>query len=151
MNMTSNGPRPTILCVDDEPGILRSIKRSLKHEQLEVLTASSAAEALEIFGGREIALVLSDYRMPDMNGVELLEQVTHRSPETFRIILTGYAEAQILIEAVNRGHVSKIIYKPFQEEDIQSTVRSAVEHYAETRRHRALGEQLAHKTEGADT
>ncbi len=145
MNGTSEAQRPAIVCVDDEAGILRAIRRSLRHENVEVLTASSGPQALTLLDERPIALVLTDYRMPDMNGIELLEQVAQRSPETFRIVLTGYAEAHVLIDAVNRGQIYKILYKPFQEEDIKLTVRAALEHYAQACQNRALLQELESK------
>lgn len=144
---TSETTRPTIVCVDDEAGILRSIRRSLKHEHVEVLTASSGREALQLMRDRRVALLLTDYRMPEMNGIELLEQVATLSPETFRIILTGYAEANILIDAINRGQIYKVLYKPFQEEDIKLTVRSGLEHYVQACQNRSLMQELAAKNQ----
>jgi CheY-like chemotaxis protein len=136
---------PAILCVDDEPGILRSIRRSLKNEHVEVLTASSGQEALACLRDRQVALVLTDYRMPEMNGIELLEQVGQVSPDSFRIILTGYAEANVLIDAINRGQIYKVLYKPFQEEDIKLTVRSGLEHYSQACQNRSLLHELESK------
>jgi CheY-like chemotaxis protein len=137
--------RPYILCVDDEPGIVRSIRRILKAEPVNVLTAAGGPEALDILRKQSVSLILTDYRMPEMNGIEFLEQAAPLCPDAFRMILTGYAEAHVLVEAVNRGQIYKILYKPFQEEDIKLTVRSGLEHHARNRENRALLEELGQR------
>lgn len=147
MTATEQKDQPYILCVDDEPGIVRSIRRILKAEPVNVLIAASGPEALAILRTQSVALILTDYRMPEMNGIELLEQAAPLCPDAFRIILTGYAEAHVLVEAVNRGQIYKILYKPFQEEDIKLTVRSGLEHHARNRENRALLEELGQRNE----
>jgi CheY-like chemotaxis protein len=137
--------QPYILCVDDEPGIVRSIRRILKAEPVNVLTAAGGPEALDILRKQSVSLILTDYRMPEMNGIEFLEQAAPLCPDAFRMILTGYAEAHVLVEAVNRGQIYKILYKPFQEEDIKLTVRSGLEHHARNRENRALLEELGQR------
>lgn len=145
MTTTEQKDQPYILCVDDEPGIVRSIRRILKAEHVNVLLAASGPEALEILRKQSVALILTDYRMPEMNGIEFLEQAAPLCPDAFRMILTGYAEAHVLVEAVNRGQIYKILYKPFQEEDIKLTVRSGLEHHARNRENRALLEELGQR------
>ncbi|MBA2251535.1 MAG: response regulator [Nitrospirales bacterium] len=145
MTATEHKDQPYILCVDDEPGIVRSIRRILKAEPVNVLIAASGAEGLEILRKQSVALILTDYRMPEMNGIEFLEQAAPLCPDAFRMILTGYAEAHVLVEAVNRGQIYKILYKPFQEEDIKLTVRSGLEHHARNRENRALLEELGQR------
>ena len=137
--------QPYILCVDDEPGIVRAIRRILKPEPVNVLIAASGPEGLEILRKQPVSLILTDYRMPEMNGIEFLEQAAPLCPDAFRMILTGYAEAHVLVEAVNRGQIYKILYKPFQEEDIKLTVRSGLEHHARNRENRALLEELGQR------
>jgi CheY-like chemotaxis protein len=137
--------QPYILCVDDEPGIVRAIRRILKTEPVNVLIAASGPEGLEILRKQPVSLILTDYRMPEMNGIEFLEQAAPLCPDAFRMILTGYAEAHVLVEAVNRGQIYKILYKPFQEEDIKLTVRSGLEHHARNRENRALLEELGQR------
>ena len=145
MTATEHKDQPYILCVDDEPGITRSIRRILKTEPVNVLIAASGPEGLEILRKQSVALILTDYRMPEMNGIEFLEQAAPLCPDAFRMILTGYAEAHVLVEAVNRGQIYKILYKPFQEEDIKLTVRSGLEHHARNRENRALLEELGQR------
>lgn len=137
--------QPYILCVDDEPGIVRAIRRILKPEAVNVLTAASGAEGLEILRKQSVSLILTDYRMPEMNGIEFLEQAALLCPDAFRMILTGYAEAHVLVDAVNRGQIYKILYKPFQEEDIKLTVRSGLEHHARNCENRELLEELGQR------
>ena len=145
MTVIEQKEQPYILCVDDEPGIARSIRRTLKAEPVNVLIAGSGPEGLEILRKQSVALILTDYRMPGMNGIEFLEQAALLCPDAFRMILTGYAEAHVLVEAVNRGQIYKILYKPFQEEDIKLTVRSGLEHHARNRENRALLEELGQR------
>lgn len=137
--------QPYILCVDDEPGIARAIRRILKTEPVNVLIAASGPEGLDILRKQTVSLILTDYRMPEMNGIEFLEQAASLCPDAFRMILTGYAEAHVLVEAVNRGQIYKILYKPFQEEDIKLTVRSGLEHHARNCENRVLLEELAQR------
>ncbi|MDH5586765.1 MAG: response regulator [Nitrospirota bacterium] len=137
--------QPYLLYVDDEPGIARAIRRILKGEAVNVLTAGGGPEALEILRKQSVSLILTDYRMPEMNGIEFLEQASALCPDAFRMILTGYAEAHVLVEAVNRGQIYKILYKPFQEEDIKLTVRSGLEHHAKNLENRKLLEELAQR------
>lgn len=145
MMESEHNDKPYILCVDDEAGIVRAIRRILKAESVNILTAESGLEGLEILREQAVALILTDYRMPNMNGIEFLERAALLCPDAFRMILTGYAEANVLVEAVNRGQIYKILYKPFQEEDIRLTVRSGLEHHARNRENRALVEELAQR------
>jgi CheY-like chemotaxis protein len=140
-----NKDQPYLLYVDDEPGIARAIRRILKGEAVNVLIAGGGPEALEILRKQSVSLILTDYRMPEMNGIEFLEQASALCPDAFRMILTGYAEAHVLVEAVNRGQIYKILYKPFQEEDIKLTVRSGLEHHAKNLENRKLLEELGQR------
>lgn len=106
--------QPSILCVDDEPGIVRSIRRILKGEPVNVLTAAGGPEALDILRKQAVSLILTDYRMPEMNGIEFLEQAAPLCPDAFRIILTGYAEAHVLVEAVNRDRFIRFCINRFR-------------------------------------
>jgi two-component system NtrC family sensor kinase len=146
--MTTNTATPArILCVDDEAGILRTLKRILRSEPVQVATATSGEEALTMLRNQPVDLILTDYRMPEMNGVEFLEQAITLCPEAFRIIVTGYAEAGALIEAINRGQIYKILYKPFQEEDVRLSVRSALEHHARNQENAQLVSRLAEQNQ----
>ena len=84
----------TVLFVDDEPNILRAIKRALFTMDITLLLAESGAKALELLEKNEVHVVISDMKMPQMSGAELLEQVAINYPETFRVVLTGYADIE---------------------------------------------------------
>jgi PAS domain S-box-containing protein len=121
--------RPRILVVDDEEAILETMAFTFE-DDYEVLTSKSAAEALRLLD-REgpVAVVISDQRMPEMTGVEFLAKVCERHPSTVRIILTGFADMDATIRAINDGHVYAYITKPWEPDDLKQVVRRAVEHH----------------------
>src|SRR5512140_90183 len=119
-----------ILCIDDEPNVLRSLTRLFLDNPYEILTATSGAEGLLILDRcGTVPVVLSDYRMPEMNGVELLSRVRDLSPDTVRVLLTGYADLPTAIEAINRGEVFRFHVKPWVDEEIIRTVDEGVRRY----------------------
>jgi len=119
-----------ILCVDDERNVLRAIERLFLDSDYEVLTAESGDEGLETFSKNEsIQLVISDYRMPKMNGVDFLKAVYDRWPETIRIVLSGYADTSAIVEAINDGHIYKFIPKPWNDDELKVTIAKALEYY----------------------
>ena len=121
--------RPRLLIVDDEEAILETMRFTFE-DDYDVLTASSAREALEQLGSRgPVAVVVTDQRMPEMTGVEFLAQVFERYPNTVRIILTGFADMDAIIRAINDGHVYAYITKPWEPDHLKQVVRRAVEHY----------------------
>jgi DNA-binding NtrC family response regulator len=104
--------RPWLLVVDDENEILNLLVRSLR-DDYHVLTAQSGHEALEILEAHDVAVVITDQRMPLMSGIELLKETMRKRPDTRRILMTGYADMQLLVNAVNDGQVDRLIPKPF--------------------------------------
>ena len=125
------GPKPsakrTVLCVDDEPGILSALKRNLRSSDVAVITATSGAQALEFMAELPIDLVISDMRMPGMDGAQLLERVCRDWPDTVRILLTGYSDTAATILAVNRGRIFRYLQKPWDEQELTETVREGLE------------------------
>ena len=119
--------RYTILVVDDEKLILNSIKRVLRNENYHLLTAQSALEGLELLKQHKIQLVISDQTMPEMTGLEFLKKVKVEYPEILAIMLTGNAEIGIAIDAINEAGVYKFILKPWENTDLQITIRRALE------------------------
>ena len=119
-----------ILCVDDERNVLKSLRRLFMDEaNYELLLAESGEEGLETLSAEEnINLVISDYRMPGMNGVEFLSKVYESWPDTIRIVLSGYADTASVVEAINLGHIYKFIPKPWNDEELRSTVAMALQH-----------------------
>jgi two-component system, NtrC family, sensor kinase len=128
--MTMND-RPILLLVDDEPLVHLALRRVFRNEPYEVRTAESAILGLEVISsGIPIRAVISDYRMPVMNGVDFLKEVYARSPETVRIILSGFTDRPILLEAVQEGRIYKYLPKPWDDDLLRSTVRKGIEQTA---------------------
>ena len=121
-----------ILIVDDETENLRALERIFRNEH-EVLTASSAVEALAALESHDVALLISDQRMPEMSGIELLSRTVSLRPHMVRILLTGYTDVNSLIEAINCGHVYKYVTKPWNNEELMVTVSRALQHYQATK------------------
>jgi CheY-like chemotaxis protein len=132
--MVPSGDRLTVLFVDDEPAALRLVVRQLHGEPLEVLTASSAAEALDLLSMRRVDVLVSDIDMPGMGGLELMRVARHRFPATLRMLLTGAATLTNTLEAINNGEVARFLQKPFDRDQFQATLRGLEGRIAETRR-----------------
>ena len=117
----------TLLIVDDEPGILSSLRRLLRPAGYKIHTAESGQAGLLVLEHEMVDLVISDMRMPEMDGARFLEQVRARWPGTTRILLTGYADVNSTIEAINRGEIFRYIAKPWDDNDLMLVVRDALE------------------------
>jgi DNA-binding NtrC family response regulator len=107
----------SVLLVDDEPDILFSLKGLLRLE-FELFTAESGREALEILARHPIQVVMTDQRMPEMTGVELLGQVKTRYPDAIRIVFTGYADIKAVVEGINTGGLYRYITKPWDPDEL---------------------------------
>jgi response regulator RpfG family c-di-GMP phosphodiesterase len=116
-----------LLCVDDEPNILSSLRRLFRGAGYQIAVANSGAEGLQALEAEGFDLVISDMRMPEMDGSRFLEQVRARWPETIRILLTGYADIASTIDAINKGQIFRYISKPWNDNDILLIVRHALE------------------------
>lgn len=130
----------TVLLVDDEENILNALNRVLRKEGYRILTAISGTDGLSIIDREKITLVLSDHRMPGMEGVEFLSEVRKRSPDTIRMMLTGYADMQAVVSAINRGEVYRFITKPWNDEEIKLILRDAIRQYELVQENRDLQE-----------
>lgn len=117
----------TLLFVDDEANILSSLKRLFRPLGYRVLTADSGAEALRLCRDTPIGLVISDMRMPEMTGAQLLEKIHIEWPDMVRILLTGYSDMGSTIEAINKGRIYRYIAKPWDDGDITLAVKQALE------------------------
>ncbi len=132
--------RRKVLVVDDEEVILDALRLVLEIEGVAVVAAKSGKEALELIrSGSQFALIISDQRMPGMDGVEFLEQARLLVPQTPRVLLTGCADKDILIGGINRGGLHRYIGKPWKNEDLRAHVRQAIEEYEQTMENRRLG------------
>ncbi|MDI3271165.1 HD domain-containing phosphohydrolase [Pseudomonas sp. MDT1-16] len=129
--------KPKVLLVDDEESILNSLRRLLRSQPYELLLATSGAQALEIMEQHSIDLVMTDARMPNMDGATLLAHIHQLYPTTTRILLTGYADMPTIIKAINEGKIHRYISKPWNDEEMLLTLRQALAHqYSERERQR---------------
>ncbi len=136
--------RPRILVVDDEEAILETMTFTFE-DDYEVHTSTDARRALELLDERvPVAVVLTDQRMPNMSGVEFLKQVWKRHPATVRMILTGFADMDAIIEAINAGHVYAYITKPWEPEHLKQVMKQAVNHHELTVENERLLTDLQH-------
>ena len=135
-----------LLIVDDEKDNLEALQRTLRN-QFSVVTTTSPFEALKLVQNQEFSVVVSDQRMPQMTGVELLEKVKLISPRSTRILLTGYTDLDSVIGAINRGHVYRYIGKPWDSEELKSILRQAEEAYSLKKELDEKNEKLSHALE----
>lgn len=134
-----------VLLVDDDTNILEAYKRSLR-KQFQVFTAAGGKEALSmVYDEGPFAVVVSDMRMPEMDGVQFLMQLREKAPDTVRMMLTGNADQQTAIDAVNKGDIFKFLTKPCAPELIQSALQSGIDQYRLIRAERDL---LEHTVRG---
>lgn len=121
-------PLHTVLIIDDEEMILSSLKRLLRQEFL-VLTAASGEEGLAVMQHEEVHIILSDQRMPGMSGVDFLSNVKGQFPDAIRLLLTGYADVESVIAAINSGNIYRYLVKPWNPEELISVMREAAQRY----------------------
>jgi response regulator RpfG family c-di-GMP phosphodiesterase len=129
-----------LLIVDDEPANLRTLER-LFSDTYDVLTAASGNDGLELLSHHDVALVISDQRMPVMTGVEFLKKAAELRPRTVRIILTGYTDVDALVESINSGAVYKYLTKPWSNSVMQQTVARAMEYYETVKSQHQLAQE----------
>ena len=124
--MTHN-EQTILLFVDDEPNVLKALRRLFHHENYLIYLAENGAEGLEILRQNKVDLIISDMRMPEMSGAEFFAHTVEQWPETVRILLTGYADLQSTIDAVNKGKIFSYCNKPWNDEELKLLVRNALE------------------------
>ena len=117
-----------VFVVDDEPEVCNSVYHLLRHKY-HVLRAHSAAEAIELMAQNEVEIIMTDQRMPVVSGVEMLQKVKSRYPEAIRMLITGYADINSVIAAINQGHVYRYLSKPWQPEELEAAVNDAAAEY----------------------
>lgn len=118
-----------LLLVDDEANILTSLQREFKKEGYGIFTAPSGKDGLNIMERETISLVVSDQKMPEMNGVEFLNKVKEDWPDAMRIMLTGHASIKVAVDAINRGEIYRFVIKPWNDLELKSIIRQALNHY----------------------
>src|SRR5436305_4166414 len=117
-----------LLIVDDEPNVCDSVHDLLRRE-FRVLKANSGEDGYRLMQEEEVHIVMSDQRMPQITGVELLTKVKSRYPQAVRMLFTGYADLESIIAAINQGHIFGFLKKPWQAEDLECAVRQAAAEY----------------------
>lgn len=132
----------TILYVDDEPNNLVSFKAVFR-VKYNILTAISGEEAIKILHHNKVNIIITDQRMPQMTGVEFLESILDEFPDPIRILLTGYADMNAVIDAVNKGKIFHYLSKPWNEEELDMTIARAYEVYKQKIDEREMNEQLS--------
>jgi response regulator RpfG family c-di-GMP phosphodiesterase len=118
----------TLLIVDDEPDVCDSVHDLLRRE-FRVLKAHSGQEGFRLMQEEEVHIIMTDQRMPQVSGVELLTKVKARNPQAVRMLFTGYADLESIIAAINQGHVYQFLKKPWQPEELVEAVRQAAVEY----------------------
>lgn len=129
--MSTPTPQSTVLCVDDDPDIVASVARFLRLDGHDVVTCTSPVQALAVLGARTVAVMVSDYEMPEMTGVELAVKARRLQPETVRILLTGRGTLDTAVEGINVGEVFRFLSKPFDPDALRREVIAAIGHHAE--------------------
>ena len=119
----------TILIVDDEPHVISALVRVLDEEPYRIAGAGNGQEALELMTRQHFKVVISDERMPEMDGAVFLSRVKELYPDTVRIMLTGHASVQATMRAVNNGEIYRFFIKPWDETELKLAIKSALEKY----------------------
>jgi EAL domain-containing protein (putative c-di-GMP-specific phosphodiesterase class I)/ActR/RegA family two-component response regulator len=140
---------PAILLVDDEANILRALTRTLRRDGYRILTADSAHHAFELLATQEVMLVISDQRMPGMNGTEFLKRVKALYPQALQIILSGYTDLKTVTAAVNEGGIYKFLTKPWDDDELRLIVQQAVREAAVQGVRNRQQERSSHTGNGA--
>lgn len=130
-----------VLYIDDEVHNLNSFKAGFRR-LFNVFIAESAVEGRKILEAENIQVIITDQRMPVMTGIEFLESIIPDFPDPIRILLTGYADINAVIDAINKGQIYKYIQKPWMDEDLRINIEKAYEIYALRKENRELTEQL---------
>ncbi len=136
--------KPCLLVVDDEPDLVDSV-RDLLRTDYNVLVATKASEGLRIMEHERVQIVMSDQRMPEMTGVEMLSKIRQHFPETVRLLFTAFVDLEVVINAINQGSVYRYISKPWETSELKSTLRQAYEFYQLQAERRSLLEELQTK------
>ncbi|MFT5839092.1 MAG: response regulator RpfG family c-di-GMP phosphodiesterase [Flavobacteriales bacterium] len=116
----------TVLCVDDELNILKSMKRMLYKQDYQLLLAQSGAQALALMQQHDVHLIISDMKMPGMSGAQLLEEVAKFYTNTYRILLTGYADIESTVDAFNKGKIHCLLQKPWDNKEIINAIEEGL-------------------------
>ena len=140
-------PDRVILLVDDEPHILNSLKRLLRQENYSILAATSGREGLELLKAHPVQMVVSDQRMPEMTGIEFLKQVKNGYPDTVRVVLSGYADVMMIVDAINQGEIYRFLTKPWNDDELRVALRQCFNHYDLLQQNKSLLLQITQQND----
>lgn len=135
--------RPIVLCVDDETAILHALRRVFLDEPWQTLFAPSGQEGLQLVVAHDVDLILADFRMPGMDGVEFLKRVKAVRPDCLRVVLSGYADINLIISALNEGQIYKFLSKPWNDDELRHHVRKLLDIQRLSRENRRLSAEMA--------
>ena len=121
--------KETILIVDDEPSVLSSLHRCLRNDQYDIVTTLSGEDALRVMRSQRVAVVISDQSMVRLQGLDFLLLVKKYCPDSVRILLTGYANVELAVAAVNQGEVFRFLTKPWDDAELRQIVAAAMDKY----------------------
>jgi two-component system, probable response regulator PhcQ len=119
--------RPFVLCVDDDPDLLAAVRRSLKSDAYELQTTISPRDALQVMAARKVSVIVSDFDMPEMSGIDLLIEARRVRPDAVRILLTGRGTMSAAVAGINEGEVFRFLVKPCDPGELRKAVASAIE------------------------
>jgi FixJ family two-component response regulator len=134
--------KPTLLLVDDEDGILSSLKRLLRREAYQVLTANGGQAGLDELARNRVDVIVSDQRMPGMSGVEFLRRAKELYPDTVRMVLSGYSDLQSITDAINEGAIYKFLSKPWDDDILKAEIEQAFRRKALRDENKHLSQQV---------
>lgn len=134
-----------LLFLDDEPNILKALRRIFFEDEYIIETFENGEDALDFLEMNDVELIISDQRMPEMTGTEFLAKARELKPDVIRIILTGYADLDAAVDAINDGQIYKFIFKPWNDEELRSTVHRALEFYDLERENERLMAEIMQK------
>lgn len=123
--------RSLIVCVDDDASVLTAVARLLRRDDLEIRTTESPSDALSWIANEDVAVLVSDYDMPEMTGAQLAGQARLLRPEVVRILLTGQQNLETAVDGINQGEVFRFIAKPFDRDHLRSSVDAALQRHRE--------------------
>jgi len=124
-------PLPVVVCVDDDPEMLAALLRTLRKMPIELISTCEPAQALAWVGERDVAVLVSDYEMPMMNGAELAAAARRTRPETVRVLMTGRQTLDTAVDGINQGEVYRYVQKPFDPKRMVQVVTEAIERHRE--------------------
>jgi response regulator RpfG family c-di-GMP phosphodiesterase len=116
----------SVLCVDDEVNVLSALQRLLRREEFRFLTAANGDEGLAVLERQPVQVVIADQRMPGMTGVEFLKRVKERYPDTVRVVLSGTADVNVVLESINQGEIYRFVTKPWNDDELRVIIRQCL-------------------------